>query len=90
MILRMTPAQCRAARGLLRWNQDDLAKAAKVSVVTLRNYELERSTPQRATLDVMQRAFETAGIIFIPANGEDVGVRLRRSAGTSPLTEQHE
>ena len=52
----MTPAQCRGARGLLRWNQDELATAAQVSIVTVRNFELERSTPQRASLDVMRRA----------------------------------
>ena len=75
----MTPAQCRAARGLLRWNQDDLASAAKVSIVTVRNFELEKSTPQRASLDVICRALETAGVIFIEENGDGPGVRLRKT-----------
>jgi DNA-binding XRE family transcriptional regulator len=61
----MLPAQCRAARGLLRWNQDDLADAAAVSTVTVRNFENEKSTPQRATIEVMRRAFEAAGVEFI-------------------------
>lgn len=73
----MTPAQSRAARGLLKWTQDDLAREAKVSVVTVRNFENEKSTPQRATVDVMSRCIEAAGVHFIPANGGGPGVRLR-------------
>jgi transcriptional regulator with XRE-family HTH domain len=53
--LTMTPSQCRAARGLLNWNQDDLARAARVRVVTVRNFENDRSVPQWATLDLIQR-----------------------------------
>ena len=58
----MTPSQCRAARGLLNWTQDQMASVAHLSVVTVRNFENEKSTPQRATLDVMQRALEAAGV----------------------------
>jgi transcriptional regulator with XRE-family HTH domain len=82
----MTPAQCRAARGLLNWNQDHLALAARVSVVTVRNFENDKSTPQRATLDVIQRALEAADIEFISENGGGPGVRLRKpvAAPTEP------
>jgi transcriptional regulator with XRE-family HTH domain len=73
----MTPSQCRAARGLLNWTQDEMASAARVSVVTVRNFENGKSAPQRATLDVMQRALEAAGVEF--TNGEKVGVRLARA-----------
>lgn len=71
----MTPAQSRAARGLLNWNQDDLAKAAHVSSVTVRNFENGKSAPQRATLNVMRAAFEADGVEF--TNGDQPGVRLR-------------
>ena len=74
----MTPSQCRAARGLLNWTQDKIASAARVSVVTVRNFENEKSRPQRATLDVMRRALETAGVEF--TNGDQPGVRLTRAA----------
>ncbi len=74
----MTPAQCRAARGLLKWTQDDLAEKAKVSVVTIRNFENEKSVPQRASLDVTRRALEADGVEFIPENGGGPGVRLRK------------
>lgn len=74
----MTPEQCRAGRGLLNWTQDDLAQQASVSSVTVRNFENEKSTPQRATLEVMRRALESAGVIFVDENGEGPGVRLRK------------
>ncbi|HXN69129.1 MAG TPA: helix-turn-helix transcriptional regulator, partial [Bradyrhizobium sp.] len=65
---------CRAARALLDWTQQDIANLARVSVVTIRNFENEKSTPQRATLDVIQRALEAAGVEF--TNGDRPGVRL--------------
>jgi transcriptional regulator with XRE-family HTH domain len=76
----MTPAQSRAARGLLNWNQDQFASAAQVSSVTIRNFENEKATPQRATLAAMRRALESAGVIFVEENGEGPGVRLRKPA----------
>jgi transcriptional regulator with XRE-family HTH domain len=74
----MTPSQCRAARGLLNWTQDEMASAARLSVVTVRNFENEKSMPQRATLDVIQRALEAAGVEF--TNGEQPGVRFTKAA----------
>ena len=71
----MTPAQCRAARGLLDWTQDELAAKAAVSVVTIRNFEKGRSSPQRATLEVVRRALEAAGVEL--TNGGQPGVRLK-------------
>ena len=77
----MTPAQCRAARGLVRWSQEDLAKAAEVGVVSVRQFENDNTEPRRATLAAMRRAFESAGILFIPENGGGPGVRLRDRQG---------
>ena len=75
----MTPAQSRAARALLDWGQEQLASAAEVSSVTVRNFENEKAAPQRATLSAMRRALETAGVIFVEENGEGPGVRLAKS-----------
>jgi DNA-binding transcriptional regulator YiaG len=74
----MTPAQCRAARGLLHWSQDDLARAADIGVATVRNFENERSAPQRSSLKLMRQAFEAAGVELID-NGDGPGVRLRKA-----------
>jgi len=74
----LTPAQCRAARGLLDWTQQHLAGQARVGVVTIRLLEAGQTLPRRATLDVIQRAFESAGVELIDPNGGGPGVRLRR------------
>jgi transcriptional regulator with XRE-family HTH domain len=73
----ISAGQCRAARGLLGWSQQDLAKVARVGVVTVHQLENGLSQPRRATLEVIRRAFESAGIEFIDENGGGPGVRLR-------------
>src|SRR5580692_3840122 len=82
----ITPAQCRAARALLDWSQQQLAAAAKVGVVTVRQFEGGGAQPRRATLDVLFRALEAAGIAFIPENGGGAGVRLKGPARDGPST----
>ena len=51
----ISPAQCRAARGLLDWNQQDLAREAG-GVVTIRQLEAGINQPRRATLVVIRHA----------------------------------
>ena len=81
----VTPAQCRAARGLLDWRQLELAQLAGVGIVTIRQLEAGTHSPRRATLDVVRRALETAGVEFIDENGGGSGVRLRKSARGAEL-----
>ena len=51
--------------------------------------ESSKTAPQNATLDVLQRAFEDAGVIFIDENGE-AGIIGRRDGDeellNGPLT----
>ncbi|WP_246678774.1 helix-turn-helix transcriptional regulator [Mesorhizobium sp. B2-4-17] len=79
MIELMT--QCRAARALVSWTQQNLADAAKVGVATLQNFETGMSTPRNVTLEVLERALREAGVIFLE-DGQMVdggaGVRLRK------------
>jgi transcriptional regulator with XRE-family HTH domain len=75
----ITPAQCRAARGLLDWTQQELADAARVGVATVRLFEGSGAESRHATLAVLRQAFEVAGIEFIDENGGGPGVRLRKS-----------
>ena len=78
--MSITAAQCRAARGLLGWTQQTLADRAGIGTVAINQLENEVSQPRRATLDVIRRAFEGAGIDFIDENGGGAGVRLRKSS----------
>ena len=73
----ISASQCRAARGLLDWSQQELADKAKVGIVTVRQLEAGTHQPRRATLDVVRRSLEAAGVEFIEENGGGVGVRLR-------------
>lgn len=80
----ITAAQCRAARALLDWSQQQLAEAARVGVVTVRQFEGLAASPRHATLDVMTRALESAGVIFVAENGEGPGVRLKKGFTAAP------
>src|SRR6202043_1968283 len=73
----ISPAQCRAARGLIDWTQQQLADAAGVGIVTVRQFESGAAEPRRSTLEVIARALNAAGVEFIDQNGGGPGVRLR-------------
>jgi transcriptional regulator with XRE-family HTH domain len=74
----ITPSQCRAARGLLDWTQQELADAARLGVATVRLFEGEGAGPRQATLVMLRQAFESAGVEFIDENGGGPGARLRK------------
>jgi transcriptional regulator with XRE-family HTH domain len=79
----ITAAQCRAARGLLDWTQQELADAAHIGVATVRLFESEATETRHATLAVLRRAFELAGVEF--SNGDQPGVRLTKTAAAHPV-----
>jgi transcriptional regulator with XRE-family HTH domain len=76
----LTGAQMRAARALIRWTVEDLAKAANVGVMTVRRGEAADGTPTMLAnnLAAIRAALEAAGVEFIPPNGSGAGVRLRK------------
>jgi transcriptional regulator with XRE-family HTH domain len=67
-------AQCRAARALLGWSQDDLVAQSTITKKTIADFEREATRPYPRTLAAIQRALEDAGVEFLPDNG----VRLKR------------
>lgn len=73
----ITPALCRAARGLLGWNQAALAKAAGVGLNTLRNFEADKSAPMANNLRAIEAALDAAGVQLIPENGGGAGLRMK-------------
>jgi transcriptional regulator with XRE-family HTH domain len=81
----LNPAQIRAARALLGWRQEDLAKVADIGVATVRRIEvLEGPAGNVATLVRIQQALEKAGILFLDADrNAGFGVRLKASLDSS-------
>ncbi|MBY4640512.1 helix-turn-helix domain-containing protein [Gluconacetobacter entanii] len=62
----LTPKHVRAARALLAWSQQDLAKAAKVGTSTVADFERGSRTPVANNAQAIRSALETAGIRFLP------------------------
>ncbi len=76
--MSLTPAQSRAARGLLDWSQIELAGRSNLSESTIRDFEKGRRVPSINNLAAIRAALEAAGVIFVEENGEGPGVRLRK------------
>jgi transcriptional regulator with XRE-family HTH domain len=76
----ITPAQCRAARALLDWSQRQLASAAQIGVSDVGQFERNGARRRPATIGIVRRALEAAGVEFIAENGGGPGVRLRKGA----------
>lgn len=78
---KITPAQCRAARGLLDWTQEQLAERAELSRSTVRDFEGGKHDLHRASAAQVVRVFEAAGVALIEADAMGPGVRLRVPQG---------
>ena len=78
--------QIRGARAVLRLSQADLAKAADVSLETIKRLEtMDGQLKVRLdTLTRIKKALEKAGVEFIDENGGGAGVRLRKSKHHGP------
>jgi transcriptional regulator with XRE-family HTH domain len=68
-----TGKQIRAARVLVDWDADDLAKRVGMSRISIQNIERGEARPKADTMDKIVRAFSDAGIEFT----ENEGVRRR-------------
>lgn len=61
--------QCRAARGLLGWTQQELADIAGLSKTAINNFEKSHSDIKRDSLIAIQNALENAGVEFLDHDG---------------------
>ena len=82
----LTSAQIRAARALIRWSAEDLAKETTLSVTTIRRAELRNSETSLTSANdrTIRQALESAGVEFIDENGGGPGVRLRKPHKNQP------
>ena len=74
----LCPDQCRAARGLLDWIQDELAQRAGVSRSTVRDFENGRHHLHPSTAAQVVAALTEGGVLLIPPDEAGPGVRLLR------------
>ena len=85
----ISPEQCRAARALIGWSQDQLTAVSKVAKATIANFEAGKRAPYERTLRDLRAALEDAGAVFL-AEGELVsgglGVRLKQPDGETTET----
>lgn len=77
----LSSCQIRAARALLRWSADELARSSGVGVATIRRIELVEGVPScnARTLERLKEPLEAAGVEFIGTPENNPGVRLLRS-----------
>ena len=74
------PAQLRAARALVGWSREKLAKASGVPAPTIRDFELGNTDPKQQTVHKWRRALEAAGVTFQEeTETEGPGVRLKKA-----------
>lgn len=76
----LTSAQIRAARALIRWTAEHLARESFLGVTTVRRAELMATETSLTSANdrAIRRVLETAGVEFIDENGGGPGVRLRK------------
>lgn len=65
----ITIEQCRGARGILAWTQQDLADACGLSKTAINNFEKGHSDIKAESLKAIRMAFESAEIQFIGHHG---------------------
>jgi DNA-binding XRE family transcriptional regulator len=77
----ITSGQIKAARALLGWTQVQLAEAAGIGEISVKNIERGVTDARASTLTKIQAAFEKAGVQFIadgaPSLEGGVGLRLK-------------
>jgi transcriptional regulator with XRE-family HTH domain len=79
LYMSITSGQVRAAKAMLRWSGEDLARAAGVSLSSVRRVEASDGVPEAQnmrTLIAIKTALEQAGVEFIGTSEHAPGIRL--------------
>ena len=76
----ITGPQVRAARALIEWPRDKVARLSGVDLEALTAFERGKIDPGETARAALQAALEQGGAVFIDeGGGEGVGVRLKWS-----------
>ncbi len=84
----LTAEHCRAARGLLGWNQERLAAVADVNALTIVQFERGTTRPRKSTLAKLVAAFRDAGVELL--NHGQTGVRFTQEKAVVRLATHDE
>ena len=75
----LTASQCRAARALIEWSQQQLSLSASIDLQTIADFEKRFRSPDETTRRRLRATLEAAGVTFISENGGGAGARLKFS-----------
>lgn len=73
----ITGPQCRAARALVEWSIEEVARRAGVAVAVIAGFEAKIADPGEDAQRRILEALEAGGAVFIAENGGGAGVRLK-------------
>ena len=75
----LMPAQLRAARSLVDWSREDLARHSGVAHNTIKEFERGKSDPKQSTLLKWKRVLEAAGVVCVDEDDHHgAGVRWKK------------
>lgn len=74
-------AQVRAGRALLNWSQHELADKARISRGALARIESGSRDARVSTVRAVKGILEANGVVFLAADANGFGVRLRKPYG---------
>lgn len=69
--------QCRAARALVQWPREQIARLSGVDAQLIADFETGRGDPGADAKARLRAALEEGGAVFIAENGGGAGVRLK-------------
>ena len=76
----LTRVQLLAARAILEWMREDLAKRSDTSIETIKGFEWGGRDPKLATVNKWRHALQMAGVMLLEDDGQlGAGVRLKES-----------
>lgn len=70
----ISPEQCRAARALLNWTQQDLADLSGAGLSSVKGLESGEKKTHARIREMIRKTLENEGVQFL--NGDAPGVRL--------------
>lgn len=75
--MKITGPQARAARALVQWPRDHVARLAGLTVDALAEFEREDVDPGEEERSRLQAALEEGGAVFLGEEDGGLGVRLK-------------